>query len=40
LTPGSATIFARGHGSGPFQDHYGVVSLYLDTDAHDVYHRR
>jgi hypothetical protein len=28
------------HGSGPFKDHYGVVSLYLDTDAHDVYHRR
>lgn len=28
------------HGSGPFRDQYGVVSLYLDTDAHDVYHRR
>jgi hypothetical protein len=28
------------HGSGPFQDQYGVVSLYLDTAAHDVYHRR
>ena len=28
------------HGSGPFKDHYGVVSLYLDTDTHDVYHRR
>jgi hypothetical protein len=28
------------HGGGPFQDQYGVVSLYLDTDTHDVYHRR
>ena len=28
------------HGSGPFRDQYGVVSLYLDTAAHDVYHRR
>jgi len=28
------------HGTGPFRDQYGVVSLYLDTDAHDVYHRR
>jgi hypothetical protein len=28
------------HGGGPFHDQYGVVSLYLDTDAHDVYHRR
>lgn len=28
------------HGGGAFRDQYGVVSLYLDTDAHDVYHRR
>jgi VTC domain len=28
------------HGKGPFRDQYGVVSLYLDTDARDVYHRR
>jgi hypothetical protein len=28
------------HGRGPFRDQYGVVSLYLDTAAHDVYHRR
>jgi hypothetical protein len=28
------------HGSGPFRDQYGVASVYLDTDAHDVYHRR
>jgi hypothetical protein len=28
------------NGGGPFGDQYGVVSLYLDTDAHDVYHRR
>ena len=28
------------HGGGPFHDQYGVVSLYLDTAAHDVYHRR
>jgi hypothetical protein len=28
------------HGGGAFHDQYGVVSVYLDTDAHDVYHRR
>jgi hypothetical protein len=28
------------HGGGAFQDQYGVASIYLDTDAHDVYHRR
>jgi hypothetical protein len=28
------------NGGGPFHDQYGVVSLYLDTAAHDVYHRR
>ncbi len=28
------------HGSGPFKDQYGVTSVYLDTDAHDVFHRR
>ena len=28
------------HGSGAFRDQYGVTSVYLDTDAHDVYHRR
>ena len=28
------------HGKGPFRDQYGVVSLYLDTEARDVYHRR
>lgn len=28
------------HGGGAFRDQYGVVSVYLDTDAHDVYHRR
>jgi VTC domain len=28
------------HGGGSFRDQYGVTSLYLDTDAHDVYHRR
>jgi hypothetical protein len=28
------------HGSGEFRDQYGVSSVYLDTDAHDVYHRR
>ena len=28
------------HGSGEFRDQYGVCSVYLDTDAHDVYHRR
>ena len=28
------------HGAGDFRDQYGVVSIYLDTDAHDVYHRR
>jgi len=28
------------HGGGEFRDQYGVTSVYLDTDAHDVYHRR
>ena len=28
------------HGGGPFHDQYTVMSVYLDTDAHDVYHRR
>jgi hypothetical protein len=28
------------HGIGPFQDQYGVTSIYFDTDAHDVYQRR
>lgn len=28
------------NGSGPFKDQYGVTSVYLDTAAHDVYHRR
>jgi VTC domain len=27
------------HGTGPFQDQYGVTSIYFDTDAHDVYQR-
>ncbi len=28
------------NGSGPFHDQYGVTSIYLDTETHDVYHRR
>jgi hypothetical protein len=28
------------HGGGAHHDQYGVVSVYLDTPAHDVYHRR
>jgi hypothetical protein len=28
------------NGSGRFGDQYGVASVYLDTVAHDVYHRR
>ncbi|MGH6719888.1 MAG: polyphosphate polymerase domain-containing protein, partial [Alphaproteobacteria bacterium] len=28
------------HGSGPFGDEYRTASLYLDTDQHDVLHRR
>lgn len=28
------------NGSGPFKDQYVVTSVYLDTAAHDVYHRR
>ena len=28
------------HGSGPFGDEYGISSLYFDTDAGDVFHRR
>jgi hypothetical protein len=28
------------NGSGPFRDQYGVTSVYLDTETHDVYHRR
>jgi hypothetical protein len=28
------------HGGGAFGDQYGVTSVYLDTAAHDVYHRR
>ena len=28
------------HGGGEFRDQYGVCSVYLDTEAHDVYHRR
>jgi hypothetical protein len=28
------------NGGGPFKDQYGVASVYLDTVAHDVYHRR
>ena len=28
------------HGGGEFRDQYGVCSVYLDTAAHDVYHRR
>jgi len=28
------------HGGGQFRDQYGVTSVYLDTEAHDVYHRR
>ena len=28
------------HGRGEFRDQYGVCSVYLDTEAHDVYHRR
>jgi hypothetical protein len=27
------------HGGGPHQDQYGVVSIYFDTDTHDVYQR-
>ena len=33
-------LTADPNGGGPFHDQYGVVSLYLDTDARDVYHRR
>jgi len=28
------------HGAGPFGDEYGISSLYFDTDAGDVFHRR
>ena len=28
------------HGAGQFRDQYGVVSVYFDTEARDVYHRR
>jgi len=28
------------HGAGPFGDEYRVSSVYFDTDARDVYHRR
>lgn len=28
------------HGGGEFHDQYNVSSVYLDTAAHDVYHRR
>jgi hypothetical protein len=27
------------HGGGPHHDQYGVVSIYFDTDGHDVYQR-
>ena len=27
------------NGRGPHHDQYGVVSIYFDTDAHDVYQR-
>ncbi|MEQ1573532.1 MAG: polyphosphate polymerase domain-containing protein [Vicinamibacterales bacterium] len=28
------------HGTGPFGDEYETVSLYFDTEDHDVFHRR
>jgi len=33
-------LAADPHGSGPFADEYRVTSLYLDTEARDVFHRR
>lgn len=33
-------LAADPHGGGPHQDEYRVTSLYLDTDARDVFHRR
>jgi len=33
-------LSADPHGGGAQRDQYDVVSLYFDTDAHDVYHRR
>ena len=35
-----AHLSADPHGGGPLRDQYDVVSLYFDTDGHDVYHRR
>ena len=28
------------HGGGPYNDQYGVVSIYFDTEAHHVYQRQ
>jgi len=33
-------LAADPHGTGPLRDQYDVVSLYFDTEAHHVYHRR
>jgi len=35
-----ARLSADPHGGGPLRDQYEVASIYFDTDAHDVYHRR
>ena len=35
-----ARLSADPHGSGPFSDEYCTTSLYFDTDALDVYHRK
>jgi hypothetical protein len=35
-----ARLAADPNGGGPLRDQYDVVSLYFDTDTHDVYHRR
>ena len=35
-----ANLEADPHGGGLFNDEYGISSLYFDTDAGDVFHRR
>ena len=35
-----ARLDADPHGAGPFADEYRVHSVYFDTDARDVFHRR
>jgi len=35
-----ATLGPDPNGGGAHQDQYGVVSIYFDTDAHDVYQRQ